>query len=361
MIFSDFSDFINQGKIADILVISTMDQNHYEHAMKALDVGYHILLEKPIALSKETIYEIKEKANKLKLKIAVAHVLRYTHFYESIKNLIDQNAIGDIINIHQTENVGYKHFAHSYVRGNWHNSDKSSPMILAKSSHDFDIITYLKGRRVKRISSFGNLSYFKKENAPKGAASNCIDCKVDCIFNAIEFYKENPSWMSFFTEETNVDHVFADRNLDYGKCVYKMDNNVVDHQIVNMEFEDGTTGTLTTTAFSKETHRMIEIKGTLGEIVGDLEERKIYIKPYNQNDYTIDVNQLTDDFSFHSGGDRRLFIDFVRAVRDHKHFITDINFSLESHFLAFDAESSRKQGGAVIDTSINWRYYEKND
>lgn len=357
MIYSDYSDFISAGKLADILIISTMDKDHYEHAMKALDLKYNLLLEKPIALSKKHIFDIKEKANRIGVKIAVAHVLRYTHFYESIKALIDQNLIGDMMNIHQTENVGYEHFAHSYVRGNWHNSGQSSPMILAKSSHDFDIICYLKQKRVSKISSFGNLSYFKKENMPVNAAKNCINCQVDCIFNAVKFYEKNPMWMSFFTDSKDVKSVLSDETLNYGKCVYQMDNDVVDHQVVNMEFEDGTTGTLTTTAFSKETHRMIEIKGTKGEIIGDLEDRLITVKPYADKDYQIDMNQLTTDFSFHSGGDRRLFIDFVRAVRDDLPFITDINYSLESHYLAFDAEESRQKGGKVIDASKNWKDY----
>lgn len=358
-IYQSFDAFMNAGKLADILVISTMDQDHHRHALRALEVGYDILLEKPIALSKKDIFEIKDEANRRHRKVAVAHVLRYTHFYKEIKKLIDQDVLGSIATIHQTENVGYLHYAHSFVRGNWHNSNTSSPMILAKSCHDIDILRYLVGKRVEAISSFGNLHYFKKENMPKGAAKNCIDCTLDCPFNAVKFYQENPSWMAFFSLETDAKKVLSDRNLTYGRCVYDMDNNVVDHQVLNMQFEDGSSASFTMTAFSYKTHRRIEIKGTKAELVGDLEDNLITVMPYGKNPYEIDIKTLTDDFSYHSGGDKNLLIDFVRAVRDDSPFLTDINYSVESHYLAFDAETSRLNKGLVIDTSKSWSDYER--
>lgn len=359
-IFSSYDVFLSKGKLADILIISTLDQDHYDHTMKALDAGYDILLEKPIALSKKHIFEIKEKANQLNRKIAVAHVLRYTHFYKEIKKLIDSDIVGDIATIHQTENVGYLHYAHSFVRGNWHNSLTSSPMILAKSCHDIDIIRYLVGKRVKSLSSFGSLHYFKKANQPKGATSHCIDCKVDCPFNALDFYKQNPDWMAFFTLEKDVLKVFQDKTLNYGRCVYDMDNNVVDHQVLNMNFEDGSTSSFTMTAFSYLTHRQIEIKGTKAEVVGDLEDNLITVMPYGKPIYTIDIKTLTDDFTYHSGGDKNLLIDFIRAVRDNEPFLTDINHAVESHYLAFDAETSRIHDGLVVDTSQSWSDYDKH-
>ena len=359
-IYQNENDFFSKGKLADILIISTMDQDHYLHTMKALDVGYDILLEKPIALTKGHIFKIKEKANKLNRKIAVAHVLRYTPFYQEIKKVIDSKLIGQIASIHQTENVGYLHYAHSYVRGNWHNSNVSSPMILAKSCHDIDIINYLMGQRVEYLSSFGSLFYFKKENMPKGAAKNCIDCKVECPFNAINFYEKNKDWMAFFTLETDVLKVMSNRNLNYGKCVYDMDNNVVDHQVLNMQYENGTTASFLMTAFSKTTHRRIEIKGTLGEIVGDLEDNIIHVMPYGKDNYEINIALLTSDLSYHSGGDKNLLIDFVRGIRDNQPFNTDINNAVESHYLAFNAEESRLKNGLVIDAKKEWVHYGRN-
>lgn len=360
-IYINYSDVLGKGKIVDFLVISTMDQDHYEQTMKALDQGYDILLEKPVALKKKHIYEIKEKANELNRKIAVAHVLRYTPFYMKIKELITSGTIGEIATISQTENVGYLHYAHSYVRGNWHKESDSAPMILAKSCHDLDIITYLMNQRVQYITSFGKLMYFKKENAPKNSADYCYLCKVDCPFNAINFYKNNPDWMKFFSDQTDVHKVLSNHDIDYGKCVYKMDNDVVDQQVVNMEFENGATASFTMTAFSNETHRNMKIHGTKGEIEGDLEESLIKLKIYGKPEQLIDVNLLAEDFSYHSGGDKKLFIDFVRSVRDNTSFLTDINYSVESHFLALDAEESRLNHGEVLNLKDQWSLYKKKN
>lgn len=355
-LFVDEDSFFQQ-KWSDILVISTMDKDHYRQVMKALDLGYDILLEKPIALVEEEIIEIKNKANVLGRKIAVAHVLRYTMFYTKLKELIDQKIIGEIATLQQTENVGYFHYVHSYVRGNWHNSKHSSPMILAKSCHDLDIIRYLIGKRVSYMSSLGNLFYFKKENAPQGAQSHCKNCQVDCPFNAIDFYTRNPRWMKIFSLDDDVSRVFEDDHLDYGKCVYQMDNDVVDHQIVQMMFEHGATASFTMTGFSNENHRTITIHGTLGEIKGDMDNFFITVKLYGKPMYQIDLRDFAEDFSHHGGGDYRLFMDFVRAVRDNHAFITDINDSIESHILALHAEESRLRHGEVIDLSKEWMLY----
>src|SRR5690554_733516 len=127
-LYSNFNEMMSKEKLADFLVIATPDRDHYSQAMKALDKGYHLLLEKPIALNREEIFQIKEKANKLNLKVSVAHVLRYTTFYQKIKDVIDSGIIGDVVTLTQRENIGYAHFAHSYVRGNWRNSLTSGPI-----------------------------------------------------------------------------------------------------------------------------------------------------------------------------------------------------------------------------------------
>lgn len=348
--YTDYKEMFKKGKIADILVISTMDQDHYHQAMEALDLGYDIMLEKPIAVNKHEITDIKDKANKLNRKVAVAHVLRYTPFYQKLKKIIDSDKIGKIMTLSQTEHVGYFHYAHSYVRGNWSKAETSAPMILAKSCHDLDIIQFLIGEKCEYLTSFGNLNYFKKENAPEGAADHCYKCQVDCPYNAVNFYKQNPMWMMIFSLKSDPEKVLSDENLRYGKCVYKLDNNVVDHQVVNMQFVGGATASFTMTAFSNETHRSIKIHGSKGEIEGDLEERKITVKVYGKEIETIDVNLLTDDFSHHQGGDVKMFVDFVRNVKNRQPIsgLTDINNSVDSHFMAIDAETSRLNNGKVI-------------
>lgn len=353
-IYSNYEEFISQGKIADILIISTMDRDHYKQTMDALDVGYDILLEKPIATSFEEVYKIKEKANKLNRKIAVAHVLRYTPFYQKIHEIIEDGLIGEVVTLSQNENIGYEHYAHSYVRGNWRNSHETGPIILTKSSHDLDIIKFIMNKRVSKISSFGNLMHFKKENKPKDLNEE------NDIFSPYKFYSKNPRWMKLFTLETDVNKVLSDPNLSYGKSVYESDNNVVDHQIVNLLFENGATANFKLTAFSHKTYRTIQINGTKGEIVGQLEESKISLYVFGKDKVEIDLRKTHDDFSYHQGGDKRLLYDFVLAVKNNEtNFFTNINNSVESHFLAFAAEESRLNDGKVIDVSKDWELFNK--
>lgn len=343
-------EMFKKGKLADILVISTMDQDHYIQAMEALDLGYDILLEKPIATKKEDIIAIKDKANKLNRKVAVAHVLRHTAFYQKLKELIECGSIGKVQAISQTENIGYFHFAHSYVRGNWRKKETSAPMILAKACHDLDIIKYLVGSDCIKLSSFGNLNYFKKENTPKGAADYCYKCKVECPFNAYKFYKANPMWALIFSVNPNLDEVLKDESLTYTKCVYKLDNDAPDNQVVNLEFASGVVASLTVTAFSKETHRQIKIHGSLGEIEADLEAKTIILKPYLGDDEKIDLTKFTNEFEFHQGGDNNMLVDFAKNVRDNTKVstLTDINYSVTSHIMALDAEESRLNNGKVF-------------
>ncbi|MGD9604519.1 MAG: Gfo/Idh/MocA family protein [Bacilli bacterium] len=341
--YENDDDFFKKGKIADILVISTMDQDHYRQAMISLELGYDLLLEKPIATTKEHCQAILNKANELKRKVAVCHVLRYTPFYQKLKSLINEGVIGDIVTLSQTEHIGYFHFAHSYVRGNWRNSQTSSPMILAKCCHDLDIIRWLIGGNCTQISSVGNLFYFNKAHAPVGSRPYCYQCDLDCPYNALHFYKQNPMWAMIFSLNPNLDDVLKDESLSYSRCVFQSDNNVPDHQVVQMLFDNQTTAQLTVTAFSNEVHRSIKIHGTKGEMEGDMEGMVITVKVYGKETFTIDISKLADDFSGHAGGDKKMILDFVNNIRHHESIsgLTDINNSLESHFMALDAEESR--------------------
>ena len=188
--FLNSEDFFKAGKLADILIIATMDQDHYSQAMKALDLKYHLLLEKPIALNLKQCLDIENKALKNNLYVVVCHVLRYSLFYKKIKEIVNSKILGNIININTTENVGYWHQAHSFVRGNWNNSNKTSPMILQKCCHDFDILNWIIDKKPLNVSSFGSLSLFKKENAPKDSSNYCYDCKIqnNCPYNAVKYY-----------------------------------------------------------------------------------------------------------------------------------------------------------------------------
>ena len=355
MLFDGAQSILSQPKLADIMVIATQDSQHKDHAIRAMELGYDLLLEKPISNNLEEIAQINEIAQKLGRIVFVCHVLRYTPFYKQIKKLLDEEVVGKVQTVEACEYVGYYHYAHSYVRGNWHKEADSSPMILAKSSHDMDILLWLIGRDCKKVNSFGSLDYFTAENAPQGAAERCKDCKLDCPFHAQRFYLSRiPGWpANILNPEPTEENIL--KTLDetnYGKCVFKMDNDVVDHQTCNFLFEGGVTATFHMTGFNNKQTRYIRIMGTEGEIWGTMAEKKVYWQKYNQPVHEIDLTTLATNFSGHGGGDQGLVHDVIRYMQGQTFdtsSITLIDRSVQSHYLAFCAEASRIQEGKTLD------------
>jgi predicted dehydrogenase len=288
--------------------------------------------------------------------VVVCHVLRYTVFYQQAKQLIAEGKIGRVRSIEAMEQVGYYHYAHSFVRGNWHKEADSSPMILAKCSHDMDILTWLADKKCLKLSSFGTLSHFKAENCPADAAERCFDCKVEgCPFHAPNFYFSRiPGWPTHILHpEPTVENLTEVlKTTNYGKCVYKMDNDVVDHQTVNMLLEDDVTVSFQMVGFTNKQTRTLRVMGTEGEIWGDFHTRKLYWQRFNEERHEIDLETLTTDFAGHGGGDGRLVYDLIRLYRGDDFdtgAITFLDRSTESHYMAFAAEASRVQGGALVD------------
>ncbi len=354
-VFDNADEFFAQGKLSDILLIATLDETHYEYALKAIELGYQLLLEKPIALRIEEIRGIAKAAREKGTKVGVCHVLRYTPFYQKIKDVIDSGAIGRVMNMNQVENVGYYHYAHSFVRGNWRNSKETCPIILAKCCHDFDLILWLTGKSCKKLSSFGELTYFKAENAPEGAATRCEECKHSstCAYSGITIYTDRPTWVKVPNGvEENVENamkVVRDTSTFYANCVFRCDNDVVDHQYVNMELTDGVFANLTMQAFSGEVYRRTQICGTLGEINGCMEDGVIEVHIYGKQKESIKID-VNDTLSQHCGGDKLLFLDFYNFVdgKGNAKGLTSIERSIESHLLAFYAEESRIKGGEIV-------------
>lgn len=369
--FSTAEEMLSQPKLADVIIIATQDRQHVEQAIKAIEKGYHVLCEKPISPDLEECKRLKEAAHKYQKIVAVGHVLRYTPFYSKIKELIDDGAIGEVVSIQAMEQVTYWHQAHSYVRGNWRRSDETSPMILAKSCHDLDIFVWLLGKACKKVSSYGGLSLFTKEKAPEGATLRCMDgCKAkeDCPYDAEKIYitNERTGIRSVVREKRTGDEAWpccvlspndlseeAIRNAlktgPYGRCVYACDNNVVDHQVVNMEFEDGITVDFQMTAFTGEGGRTIHVCGTKGDIKGNLSKNRVILTQFGRTPVSFDVAE--GDMSGHAGGDNRLIHDFLETVRKgagEKELRTGIDVSIQSHLIAHAAEESRKCGGKTV-------------
>lgn len=354
-LFDGAEAILSQPRLADIMIIATQDAQHKQHALKAMELGYDLLLEKPISNRLGDIVEIANAAKRLGRTVIVCHVLRYTVFYQQIKRLLDEGAIGQVESIEAAEHVGYYHYAHSYIRGNWHNEAASSPMILAKCSHDMDLLLWLSGQNCVKLNSFGSLHHFRAENCPENAADRCEDCGLDCPYHAQRFYLSRiPGWPTsiLHPEPTPENILEVLRTSNYGKCVYKMDNDVVDHQTVNLQMGDHITATFQMTGFTNRQTRTIRIMGTEGEIWGDFKNNELHYQRFNKEVHTVDLNALTTDFTGHGGGDARLIYDVIRYYRGDEFdqsAITFIDRSVQSHYMAFAAEQSRVQGGQLVD------------
>ena len=355
-LFNGAEALLSQPKLADYMIIATQDSQHKEHALKAMELGYDLLLEKPISNKLDDCVRITNAAEKMGRRVFICHVLRYTVFYQQVKRLIDEGVVGKLQSIEANEQVGYYHYAHSFVRGNWHNQAASSPMILAKCSHDMDILLWLTGKKCLKVNSFGSLDHFKAENCPEGAAERCADCALECPFHANRFYLSRiPGWPSniLHPEPTpeNITEILKTSN--YGRCVYQMDNDVVDHQTVNMLFEDGITASFQMIGFTNRQTRGIRVMGTEGEIWGDFHSRQLFFRRFGETqDQQVDLNALCTDFTGHGGGDERLVYDVVRFTRGDDFdtsSMTTISGSAESHYLAFAAEHSRVLGGQLVE------------
>lgn len=366
MCFSSAEELIEQEKLADVLFLCTQDRQHVPQAIPALKKGYHILLEKPISPLLDECREIVKVANEYNRQVSVCHVLRYTPFFQKIKEIITSGKIGEVISIQAIENVAYWHQAHSFVRGNWRRADETSPMILAKCCHDMDILIWLMDKKCTKVSSFGDLSFFKKDKAPKGSTAMCLGgcaVKETCPYDAEKIYLTNnhtglipcgPKWPNNIValNPTTESITEALKTGPYGRCVFHCDNDVVDHQVVNLEMEDKSTVNFTMCAFTNKCSRHIKVMGTMGEIDASMETNIIQLSEFGKDSEFIDVNKLASDLSGHGGGDNRLVLDFINLVQSETSLgtaLTSVNRSVESHFIALAAEESRLNGGKSID------------
>ena len=350
--FTTWQELLAQPKLADVAFVCTLDDDHTAPAMQALEQGYHVLLEKPMSNKEEECRAIEAAAAKAGRILTVCHVLRYTPFYQTLKSLIDNDEIGEVCAISQIENVSYWHQAHSFVRGNWRIGEETSPMILAKSCHDMDIMLWLVGRDCKKIHSFGSLRHFKVENAPAGATERCLDgCphSESCPYYAPKIYLTGKTDWPVDVLTTDLTPAGIEKALQegpYGRCVYHCDNDVVDRQVVNMEFEGGAVGSFVMTAFTADGGRQLKIMGTKGHIQADMRKEQIVLHPFGGESRTIDL-QVQEEASGHGGGDFGLMEDFLSVVSAGGESRTSARASLQSHLMCFAAERSRLEGRVV--------------
>lgn len=347
--FESWQDLLDRPRMADCAFVCTLDDDHTAPAVKAMELGYHLLLEKPMSNTEEECRTIVETANRTGRSLAVCHVLRYTPFYMTLKKLIEQGQIGEVTALNQIENVGYWHQAHSFVRGNWRTVRETSPMILQKSCHDMDIILWLVGKDCKRVQSFGSLRHFNSENAPEDAPKRCLDgCPhaETCPYYAPRLYMnmELTGWPVdvITTDLSEAGRRKALEEGPYGRCVYHCDNDVVDRQVVNLEFDGGAVATFTMTAFSADFSRQLKIFGTEGQITADMGTREIVLHRFWEEKKVIPMMECPE-VSGHGGGDYGILRDFLHVLREGGESRTSANVSLQSHLICFAAEKSRKE------------------
>lgn len=357
--FDSWEEVLAKPKMADIAVITTVDNMHYAPALQAIALGYDLLLEKPAAQTAQECVDIVLTAERAGVKVLVCHVLRYTDFFGKIKQLIMDGKLGDIMSVMQVEAVGHIHQSHSYVRGNWHSEKESTPMLLAKCCHDLDIIQWLLDKPCKQVQSFGKLSYFTKAYAPEGAPVRCIDggCPVEdtCYYNCRKYYVDNKGNTLYrgllasiarpdAKEVTDEAVLEVLQKTDYGLCVFHANNDVVDHQIVNMEFEGGITASLTMNCFN-DGGRYIRVFGTKGDLQGNISDDELTFFSFEDTQiHKIPVKggENTHEGG-HAGGDagiiRELYEYMVGTYTGFR--AADISTSVKNHLIGFAAEISR--------------------
>ncbi len=395
MRFETYQELFSKAQLADVAIICTQDQMHTEPAVQAMNKGYDVLLEKPMAVTVADCKKLVKTAEKTGKLLQICHVLRFTNFAQTLHNTILSGKIGEIVTISWRENVSHWHYAHSYIRGHWHNRKESSPMILAKSCHDLDILFWLVGTTAKTISSFGSQKFFGRENQPKGAPDRCLDgCPAaeSCLYYAPRLYLDiipllqiaarggsfldkciassvlkKPSLRKFFpfslvtrytgfpinviTEDSSFEsRKQALEHSNWGKCVYAIDDHdVIDHQVTIIEFANGVTADFTLQGFSPMEGRTCRIDGTKGVLYGEFlysGEKILFHDAFSNKKEIIYQSGMSDA---HGGGDQALMDAFISNIVKgrKKDPLSDARGALESHLLAFAADESRLHSRTV--------------
>ncbi len=358
--FATWQHVFDRPKFADVCVITTPDHLHYEPAIAALEAGYDLLLEKAIAPTWEQCKAILDRARAREAIVGIGHVLRYAPFFRQMQHVVQSGRIGDVISVQHLEPVQYLHMAHSFVRGNWRNTAESSPMLLSKSCHDLDILRWIVGVECRKVQSFGSRSFFRRERAPQGATDRCTGgCAAEpsCPYSALRVYLRDRVWGTHHLAIPDDSEASIRRALEqgpYGRCVFRNDNDVVDHQVVNLLFEQEITVSFAMEAMSSYAGRRTRVFCSGGDLVGD--ERILDIFDFETGKRTRwDVREHAGALGGHGGGDHRLVRDLVQAIsrRQPELLTSSLETSMESHLIGFQAEASRNSGGATMEVDIS--------
>ncbi|MFC4425492.1 Gfo/Idh/MocA family protein [Deinococcus navajonensis] len=339
--FATWDEFFALGRLADAVVIATPDNAHVAPCLQALALGYDVLLEKPVCLGLQDLDRLLAAENASSGRVTVCHVLRATPFFREIRRVLDSGVLGQLVGIQHAENVAFWHYAHSYVRGNWRSSPPAAPFVLAKSSHDLDLLRWFAGARPRLVHSVGGRHHFAPAFAPAGASERCVTCPVpDCPYDARQIYRGRPAdrWPATVLTAGGQTVEEALEAGPYGECVYLGHNNVADHQAVTVTFENGVIGQLTVSAFTHNNTRTLKLLGSHGELRAHMEHGELELHRFRSGQTQTWSVPVTGN---HGGGDEILVADWLAFLRRERPAPTPLAESLDSHRMAFLAEASR--------------------
>jgi predicted dehydrogenase len=340
----------------DAAIIATLDNQHTGPAIACLQRGWHILVEKPLADSFEDCLLIVKTQDVKNTIVAVCHTLRFMEGFRKVKQILDSGTIGQIIHIEHLEGIGNFRFAHNYVRGRWAQEKNNTFLLLHKCSHDIDYINWLIKEPCERVSSFGSLKYFTTVNAPDGSTYRCVDnCSVKnaCPYSALRIYVDGSldEWPArdICNVHTREAHIEAIKNGPYGICVWHVNNDVVDHQVVMMEFTGGTTATCTLSGYSATNGRRIRLQGTHGEMLYDEAIGRISIKRFSEQ--KSEFIKIPVQTTYHPE-DKYILDDWISSIVYSTPVAVDSKEALRTHAVVFASEISRKERRIVEMTEL---------
>ncbi len=352
----DWSEALAGPKRADVAIIATGDTLHTEPALAALERGYDVLLEKPIAPTPAECVRVVETAERAGRLLQIGHVLRYSRFYEKVHELVTGGTLGEIVHVDMKEHVAHWHMTHSYVRGKFRNREIAAPILLAKSCHDLDLLAWLVDRPARRVASFGALAHFRKDRAPAGAPPRCTDgCPVQatCPHDAVAFYAGPDEqlargwpWLDVSTDPSRAARLRALETGRYGRCAFHCDNDALDHQVVALEFEGGVTAGFGLQGLAPREQRTIRVTGTRGELRGILDGGLIEVEQAGR--LGVERHAIEGNVFGHYGGDVGLMEHFVSLLeRGSRAVRASGRAALESHLVGFAAERARETASVV--------------
>lgn len=336
-VFNNIEEFFENKKMADVIIICNYDSLHFKTASLALEKGYNVLIEGPICNSLDEVIRLEELCSKHNdLTVFPAMTYRHSRFFNKIKEIIDSKPLGELININYNSYIGYEKFTHNYIRGNWRIESDCATLMLTNSCYDLDMLIYLSNSKCKKISSFGKLSHFNRQQFKDNMGETCSICiqNKECPYCAENIYLNEKKEISkaIHINPTKENLQQALKQSQYGRCVYHCDNDVYDNVLSILKFENSISASLNVTAFTNEEEREIRLNFSKGEIIGSLKNMEIRVKKFGSSEELIKLGAENSDWNMINN-----FLDIITNKRELKSN-KDISEIFHSHIVAFASE-----------------------